>query len=89
MSNERTEWFMNRIGKKFYRSKTTCTCGVCEAVHNNGLVINDKMHATYLRDVEAELNAEGFPVRYFDTKDEVREYEKSIVTSDRNKTKYQ
>lgn len=68
---QRKQWFMDRIGKIVYRTKTTCDCEVCTNAYENGIVIADEMHAIYLCDMESE----GVVLRYFDTKEEVKEFE--------------
>lgn len=69
--DEREKWFQDRIGKKVFRPETSCKCTTCANVYENGLIIGDKMHASYLHDCEGSLN-----YTYFDTKEEVKEYEK-------------
>ena len=69
---ENRQWFIDRIGKRVFRTDTKC-CAVCAEIYKNGLVIHDETHASYLNDISAELG-----VRYFDTKQEVVEYENRI-----------
>ena len=76
--NERQKWFMDRIGKRVYRNHHDC-CEVCEEIYKNGLIISDATHATYLHDVESEFTAEGNPTHYFDTREEMLEYEKGLA----------
>jgi hypothetical protein len=81
MSRELTErelWFRSKIGQRLYRNETSCQCGVCKNVAENGLIVNDQFHADYLYDCEAESNGEGYPLRYFDTKEEVNEWLKGL-----------
>ena len=54
MSNDK-QWFIDRIGKRVYRDKYTCECKICMDVFENGLIIKNEMHATYLYDVQHEL----------------------------------
>ena len=75
---ERHKWFLDRIGKKVYRNHRDC-CEHCEEVYKNGLIISDATHATYLHDVESEFTAEGNPTHYFDTREEMLEYEKGLT----------
>jgi hypothetical protein len=42
------QWFIDRIGKKIYRSTTFCECPTCSHVFNHGVFILDKNHAIYL-----------------------------------------
>ncbi len=72
------DWFKTRIGKTIWRNKTSCTCGVCEAVYRKGLYVQDDFHASYLSDVVAEETQNGWPMMYFDTKAERDFYEQSI-----------
>ena len=76
--DERKQWFIDRIGKIVYRNKTSCECVICADVYKHGLVIANKMHADYLYDCEAIYTAEGNPLRYFDTKEEVIKFEKTL-----------
>ena len=64
------QWFYDRIGKRVYRTKSTCPCSVCAAVYKKGLIITDYDHANYLLDCEGEIG-----LLYFDTKKEVKDYE--------------
>lgn len=73
---EREKWLIERIGKRVFRNKTTCPCAVCERVYQEGLVIADEGHAVYLSDIEAAYTHDGFPLRYFDTREEALEFEK-------------
>lgn len=78
MPNERLKWFVDRVGKIVYRNRTTCDCPVCENVYKTGLYINDRFHAEYVYDMECMYSKENIPVKYFDTKKEVDDFEKSI-----------
>ena len=75
---ERQEWFADRIEKRVYRNKTSCGCAVCTRIYENGLIIADRDHASYLAEIEAVYNHEGSPLGYFDTKEEALEYEKNL-----------
>lgn len=74
--DQRKQWFLERVGKRVFRSKTSCPCSVCVDVYKNGLIIMDTMHANYLCDVECDI------IRYFDTKEEVIEFEKTLCKKD-------
>lgn len=67
MSSDREKWFIDRVGKVIWRNKTTCKCGVCESVYQNGLLLSDEGHAMYVYTVESDL---GGTLKYFETKDE-------------------
>lgn len=79
--NERKKWFIDRVGKKVFRNKTSCTCGVCANVYENGLLITDEYHAIYIRDIEGEYNAEGEKLKYFDTIKERDSFEQDLLNS--------
>jgi hypothetical protein len=66
------------INLQIDRNETSCQCGVCKNVFENGLVVEDNFHADYLYDCEGEFTAEGFPIRYFDSKEEVNEWLKTL-----------
>ena len=72
---ERKQWFIDRIGKRVYRNRTSCGCETCKQVLDVGLMIHDMEHAIYLCDVEYSYNAEGSKLKYFDTKEEVLKFE--------------
>lgn len=67
---KRDLWFKSRIGKRVFRNDTYC-CSHCDEVYKNGIIIDNEMHAEYLRDTEAEFSADGFPLKYFDSNWEV------------------
>lgn len=56
------EWFLERVGKRIYRSRVRCKCDTCVRVGNEGLIITDEMHANYLFDIQNELG-----IKYRDT----------------------
>ncbi len=76
--SEREKWFLDRIGKRIYRSITTCPCAVCVNVYETGLVVSDEMHASYLQEVEAVDLYEGGTTKYFDTLEERDAYESKL-----------
>jgi len=47
------QWFIDRIGKRIYRKNNFCQCPVCLDVHENGLIVQDEMHACYLYDCQS------------------------------------
>lgn len=71
---ERLQWFIDRISKRVFRNPSNCTCDTCNRVVEEGLIINDAFHAEYLYDCEGEFTAEGTPLRYFDSKQEVENW---------------
>jgi hypothetical protein len=62
MEKNSKEWFTERIGKRVYRTETTCKCEVCTRIGEVGLVIADELHAQYLFDCQNELD-----LYYFDS----------------------
>ena len=62
------EWFIDRIGKKIYRDKTSCGCPSCRDIDDNWLIIFDKNHATYLYDVMCDYWYEWIELNYRDEK---------------------
>ena len=73
--NDRLQWFLDRIGKRVFRNKTDCPCEICTAVYERGMLVENKMEAQYLYDLEAAYTCEGDLLRYFDTREEAREWE--------------
>lgn len=77
---EREQWFIDRIGKVVYRNDTKCNdgeCKICLHVFEHGLLIDDLMHALYVAEIEYLYNADGFPLLYADTKEEIVEFLKN------------
>lgn len=74
---ERYKWFIDRIGKRVYRNNY-CSCEVCKHVYENGILLTDKDQATYCYENECEFTADGTPMKYFDTRKEMIEFEKQI-----------
>lgn len=58
------QWFIDRIGKTIYRSENGCSCETCKKVHSKGLVIRDKLHASYLYDIQHEYEIDGMYLDY-------------------------
>lgn len=73
----REQWFIDRIGKRVFRNNTFC-CDACTEVYHQGLIVADKDHASYIQACEAEFSAAGDELRYFDTKEEVLEFESKL-----------
>ena len=55
------EWFIERIGKRVYRTKSSCPCPSCASVGVRGLIIFNEMHADYLFTIQNETE-----LTYFD-----------------------
>lgn len=75
--SDREQWFIDRIGKRLFRNNY-CSCGICESVYDNGIVINNISIALYCCEIESVFTMDGTPLRYFDTRDEMLEFEKSF-----------
>lgn len=74
---ERSEdWFKERIGKRIYRTITSCNCLTCKRVYVEGLTIQDKDHAWYLlmHSYDESENPDGS--HYFDTEKERDDFER-------------
>ena len=61
MDKHNLEWYKERIGKKVFRTASTCPCEVCKKVEEVGLYIADELHANYLYDCQNDLD-----LYYFD-----------------------
>lgn len=72
--SERELWFRSKVGKILFRNHNGCHCPICEDTVKNGVLVNDENHADYLYDTEVDYNIDGFPLRYFDTKEEATEF---------------
>lgn len=75
---QRQQWFIDRIGKRVFRNDTGCECPSCKNTAKKGMIISDEMHAHYLYSVESDFNAGRFPMQYFDTKEEVEQWLKTL-----------
>jgi len=64
---DRTQWFLDRIGKRVFRNKDGCNCPSCLNVAEQGIVIASEEHARYLDMIEATPDME---IKYFDTMEE-------------------
>lgn len=63
MKKHKLQWFIERIGKKIFRTKSQCNCMVCTDVFKNGVIVADKSHAQYMYDCQNDLD-----LYYFDEK---------------------
>lgn len=73
----RKRWFKDRIGKRVFRNNTNC-CEHCKFVYENGIIITDNFYAGYLFDIETEFTMDGYTTRYFDTREEMLEFENQL-----------
>ncbi len=78
MKNERLQFFLSRIGKRVYRNDDGCDCNICKNVTENGLIVENELHANYLYDNECDYKRDGTPLRYFDTPGEVENWLKTL-----------
>lgn len=69
--SDRINWFFERIGKRVFRTRFEC-CETCDKNYETGVIIEDEMIAHYYYLIEGEIG-----VKYFDTKEERDEFEKS------------
>lgn len=65
---ERRKRFLDRIWKRIYRDPVTCPCPICKQVDAEWLIVEDKIHAVHLRDVESDYAAEWVILNYRDEK---------------------
>jgi len=63
LERQKLQWYIDRIGKRVYRTEASCKCNVCKKVGEIGLIITDELHAQYLFDCQNELG-----LFYFDEK---------------------
>lgn len=75
---ERLQWFLSKVGQRLYRNDDGCDCEVCKHILEHGLIIIDQQHASYCYDIECDFTAEGTPLRYFDSKEEVENWLKTL-----------
>ena len=61
------KWFKNRIGKRIFRDHHKC-CSHCDDVAENGIIVSDFQHASYLHSVDCDFAAEGIELNYRDLK---------------------
>ena len=64
------QWFLDRIGKRIFRSETGNVCGCldCKKVLGKGLLIRDKDHAEYIYNVQVDFAENGDYLNYRDEK---------------------
>ena len=81
------QFFIDHIGKRIFRTRNECkankghNCSICEDVYQNGLIVEDSIHASYLASIEAETN-----IRYYDTIEERNDSENIIPDNQTNAT---
>lgn len=83
----RLQFFIDHIGKRIFRPRNECkahkgkNCAHCEDVYQNGLIVEDSIHASYLESVEAETG-----IRYFATIEERNDSETTLPDNQTNET---
>jgi hypothetical protein len=81
------QFFIDHIGKRIFRTRNECkankghNCSICEDVYQNGLIVEDSIHASYLASIEAETN-----IKYYATIEERNDSENIIPDSQTNQT---
>lgn len=56
MEKYNKQWYLDRIGKRVYRTEAPCKCEVCVIIGQKGVIIADQLHAQYLYDCQNELD---------------------------------
>ena len=83
----RLQFFIDHIGKRIFRPRNECkahngqNCAHCEDVYQNGLIVEDELHASYLASIEAETN-----IKYYATIEERNDSENIIPDNQTNQT---
>ena len=83
----RLQFFLDHIGKRVFRPLNGCkgnkgkSCAHCEDVYQNGLIVEDELHASYLASIEAETN-----IKYFATIEERDDHENNLPDHQANQT---
>lgn len=77
MISERQAWFRRMINKRLWRNNY-CPCEMCKDTYENGILITNQNHADYCYDNECDYAADGHPLKYFETKEQRDEFEKTI-----------
>lgn len=83
----RIQFFIDHIGKRVFRLRNECkankgqNCAHCEDVYQNGLIVEDELHASYLASIEAETN-----IRYYGSIEERNDSENILPRHKTNET---
>ena len=83
----RLQFFIDHIGKRIFRTRNGCkahngkNCSICEHVYQNGLIVEDELHASYVCDVETETG-----ITYYATIEERNDSENIIPHYKTNET---
>lgn len=76
--SDREQWFMDRIGKRIWRNETGCECEICAHIYKEGIIFTGEYHAGFACDMEGCSQGS---LKYFDSKEEVTEFEKTVKKS--------
>ena len=60
--------FIDRIWKRIFRDKDSCTCDDCKEIVENGLEIYNKMHAISIYDIQCDFAHDWVYLNYRDVK---------------------
>lgn len=83
----RLQFFIDHIGKPVFRARNGCKgnkgkpCSICEYNYQNGLIVEDRIHASSLASIEAETN-----IRYYGSIEERNDSETIISDNQTNET---
>ena len=83
----RLQFFLDHICKPVFRQRNGCKgnkgkpCSICEHNYQNGLIVEDELHASYLASIEAETK-----IRYYDTIEERNDSETILPDNQTNQT---
>ena len=83
----RLQFFIDHIGKRVFRPRNGCkgnkgkSCDHCERSYQNGLIVEDESHASYLAMIEAETG-----ITYYDTIEERNDSETILPDNQTNQT---
>jgi len=83
----RLQFFIDHIGKPVFRPRNGCKsrsgkpCSICEHNYQNGLIIADESHASYLAMIEAETG-----ITYYATIEERNDSETTLPDHQTNQT---
>ena len=83
----RIQFFIDHIGKRVFRLRNECkankgqNCAHCEDVYQNGLIVEDSIHASYLESIEAETN-----ITYYGSIEEWNDSETILPDNQANET---
>lgn len=77
----RLHFFIDHVGKPIFRTRNGCSCELCERTYENGLIVQDKVHASSLASIETLTN-----IRYYATIEERNDSETTLPDNQTNET---